>query len=183
MGTIATVKSNAVFERDRFGQFAAECHRAAERTVQKTVKRGAAMSRKLAPAGGERKANYSKRPGYVPLKKSIKTKVAGTRGEWYSIAPHARFVEEGTSAHMIYGKLYFPWRGGTFVWNRRFFGPISGSASGPYSIASTRGYRNWDAGGAWVLHPGTDAQPFMRPAYEAVVKKQMMQIAKQEFPG
>lgn len=172
-----TATSRFVFERNSLGRFAAECNRAAERTVQRTIELGARTSRAMAPAGKNREL-YSKRPGYIPLKRSIKTTRSGTRGYWFSIAPHAMFVEKGTAPHVIHGRLYFPWRGGTFVWNDFHFGPVG----------SGKLYENWDAsrgsrGGAWVFHPGTNAQPFLEPAYNKVVKKQMMDIAKQEFPG
>jgi hypothetical protein len=168
-----TAKSRVVFERNRFGQFAAACDEAAERTVQRTVDSGARTSRALAPSSGKNVASYSKRPGYVPLKRSIRTHVAGTRGYWYSIAPHALFVEEGTSAHLIKGYLNFYWKGGHFVWNNPEFGPVG----------SGKPYENWDESGAWVRHPGTGAQPFLRPAYERVAKRQMMEIAREEYPG
>lgn len=163
MATI-TAKSNVVFERNRFGQFATRCERAAHETVKETVERGARTSRALAPVGGERKVNYSRRPGYVPLRRSIKTFVGGNYGYWYSIAPHALFVEEGTSAHPISGKLVFRWGARLFYWNNPHF-------------------NNWDENGVTIMHPGTGAQPFLRPAYERVVRRQMMSIAKEKFPG
>lgn len=174
MPAAVTVKSRVVFERNNFGQFAAACEKAAEETVRKTIERGARTSRNLAPAGSER-WRYSDRPGYVPLKRSIRTRMVGkTKGYWYSIAPHAMYVEEGTNAHIIRGKLKFAWNGDVFYWNNYAFGPVG----------SGKKYENWTkTGGAWVRHPGTSAQPFMRPAYERVVRGQMMEIAKREFPG
>jgi hypothetical protein len=105
------------------------------------------------------------RPGYVPLAQSIRTRktINGSQGYWYSVAPHAGFVEEGTRPHQIEGKMYFYWKGGWFYWNNPE-------------------YSNWDENGAWVMHPGTDAQPFLRPAYERLVRGGGMQrILREEF--
>ena len=99
--------------------------------------------------------------------------LSATSGEWYSIAPHAMFVEFGTAAHVIKGKLHFYWKGGTFIWDDPHFGPVG----------SGKPYENWDESGAWVFHPGTGAQPFLRPSYDRVAKRQMMQIAKEYYPG
>lgn len=165
--------SKMVFERNRIGQFAEACERAAESTMRRTVAEGARMSREFAPTGHNR-ARYAARPGYVPLKRSIKTHFEGRhRGYWYSIAPHAKYVEEGTSAHIIKGKLRFFWGGGYWYWNNPMFGPVG----------SGKPYENWDESGGWVRHPGTHAQPFLMPAYKYVVGRQMMRIAKEEFPG
>lgn len=174
MADAIVARTQFVFKRNRLGEFAASCERAAERTVQKTIESGARTSRALAPAGKER-WRYDNRPGYVPLKRSIKTRMIGpVKGMWFSTAPHALYVEEGTGAHVIRGKLKFSWQDGFFYWNNPKFGPVG----------SGKPYENWSPGlGAWVFHPGTTAQPFLRPAYERVARRQMMEIAKSEFPG
>jgi len=97
--------------------------------------------------------------------------IAGNQGYWYSIAPHSDFVEHGTEAHLISGKLKFWWRGGFFYWNNPRYGPVG----------SGKSYENWTrAGGAWVFHPGTKAQPFLRPAYDRM-RVEMNVIVKQEY--
>lgn len=172
---IVTAKSRTIFKRSSFGRFAAECDVAATKTVEDTIKLGAATSRSMAPASGYNVASYSKKPGYVPLRRSIRTRMRGaTSGEWYSIAPHALFIELGTAGstrHM--GKARFYWKGGLFVWNRPEFGPIG----------SGKDYENWDATGVWIRHPGNNANPFLEPAYDRVVKRQMLDIAKHNYPG
>lgn len=164
MGTIVTARSKTIIARDNFGRFADACDRAAIETVNETVKEGARVARAMAPAGKNRH-RYAARPGYVPLKRSIRHRAMGTRGYWYSVAPHALHVEFGTSAHLIYGKLRFFWKGGYFFWNNPAYPG------------------NQDEGGAWVRHPGTSAQPYLRPSYEAVARRRMMQIAKDKYPG
>lgn len=173
MSGAIVARSRVVAERDNFGRFKEACRDAAHDTVKRTVELGAKTSRSMAPAGKAR-FRYANRPGYIPLKRSIKTSVSGNTGYWYSIAPHAMFVEFGTGAHTIMGRLRFTWSGGTFFWANPKFGPVGSGLP----------YENWTEGqGAWVRHPGTQAQPFLRPAYERVVKRQMMDIARSEFPG
>jgi hypothetical protein len=162
-------KSRVVMARDNFGRFAARCDEAAVATVARTVKEGEEAARALAPVG---KASGRKK-GDIPLRRSMRSTSEGTRGYWYSISQHALYVELGTSPHIIKGRLHFFWKGGEFVWNNPHFGPVG----------SGRLYENWDESGAWVFHPGTRAQPFLRPSYDQVARHRMMQIAKEEFPG
>lgn len=172
MATI-TVRSNFVVARDNTGRFLAGVDRRARKTVERGVERGARYSRQLAPRGKNRH-RYDSRPGYVPLKNSIRTRVSisGTQGYWYSIAPHAKYVEFGTDPHLIEGKLVFWWRGGLFWWDNYRYGPVG----------SGKPYENWVEGqGAWVYHPGTKAQPFMRPAYERLRLGGMQEILREEF--
>ncbi len=166
-----TAKSKVVTGgRDDWGRFTRRCVEASESTVKALVETGAKTSRALAPVGKNRAA-YARRPGYVPLNKSIKTFTQGNMGYWYSIAPHALYVELGTDPHWITGKLYFLWKGGFFFWNNPKYGPVG----------SGRNYENWDDSGAWVWHPGTNAQPFLAPAYDRVVRRQAREIMKREF--
>lgn len=162
------VNTNVVFERDEFGRFIKECEDAAHRTVEDTVKLGVRTAKALAPVGGERKSNYSQRAGYRPLRSSIEGKAMGNRGEWTVSAPHWKYVEFSTGAHPITGFLGFPWEGspeGQFVWHDYRFS-------------------NWnEAEGATIHHPGTHEQPFMRPSYERAARRQMMAIAKRNYPG
>lgn len=160
-------KSRTVASRNKFGQFTSEIEHGCDRAVDRWVELGAATSREMAPVGGERKENYSRRPGYIPLKASIHSKSNGHTGYWYTNAPHWKFVEYDTSGHPITGFLNFPWSGnadGEFRWHHY-------------------GYSNWTASkGATVNHPGTGAQKFLEPAYKLVVRRQMMSILKQEMP-
>lgn len=166
-------ESRMIFKRNRFGQFADECDKAATETVKEMIHRGARTSRTLAPVGKE-PWRYNRRHGYVPLKRSIRSRMtSATSGQWYSIAPHALYVELGTSAHRIQGHLKFSWQDGWFYWNNPMFGPVG----------SGKPYENWDESGAWVRHPGTRAQPFLRPAYDQVVKRQMLEVAREKYPG
>jgi hypothetical protein len=169
-----TARTDVVFARDTLGQFLRGVEARERRVIEKGIERGARYSRALAPAGKNR-STYANRPGYVPLKQSIRTRMSinGNQGYWYSIAPHAGYVEEGTAPHLIEGKLYFWWRGGRFYWNNPRYGPVG----------SGKQFENWtEEGGAWVRHPGTNAQPFLRPAYERLARGGGMQeILRQEF--
>lgn len=168
-GRAIVARSNVVAERNNIGRFISKMEAAATRTVEETIREGAHASTALAPIG--KKPN---RHG-IKLKNSIETRmINATQGEWYSTAPHALHVEFGTEPHMIFGKLGFFWdkAGRRWVWNHPAFGPDG----------SRPGFTNWNpAQGSRVSHPGTQAQPFLRPAYEAVVRRQMMQIAKRNY--
>lgn len=156
--------TQTIVHRNRFGQFARQIEEGCDRAVERWVELGAATSRDMAPGSGYRVSNYSQRPGYIPLKASIHSQANGHSGRWYTNAPHWKFVEYPTGSHPITGFLNFPWRGGRFVWDDPRF-------------------NNWDEEeGATVSHPGTSAQPFMKPAYELVVRRQMMEILKSEMP-
>lgn len=166
MATVVRARSKAVYARSSFGEFARECEAAADRTALKTAQAGARASRQLAPVGAKRDG----RPGHVPLKKSIKSRMTGkARAEWYSVSKHALFVEFGTGPHFIIGKMSFDWSnaGTFFYWNNpKYY------------------HYNWDeTNGAVIRHPGAGAQPFLLPAYEMVARRKAMAIAKQEFPG
>lgn len=165
-------RSETIISRNRFGQFASELERASRRVTERMVNTGAKHSRRLAPRGKHR-SRYDSRPGYIPLVDSIRTRISfnGTRGYWYSTAPHALFVEEGTKPHFIEGNLRFWWKGGFFYWNNPQYGPVG----------SGKPFENWtESRGAWVWHPGTQAQPFLRPAFE-IIRFQAGEIAREEF--
>lgn len=163
MGEIFRTKSNVVFKRNRFGHFASECEMAANSTVRDLIESGARTSRGMAPSGP--KGSYVRKPGYIPLKRSIKTQmIATTRGYWYSIAPHAMHVEFGTSAHIMAGQMTFWWarEGRWFIWNHPAY--------------------PWNQNPTIIKHPATRAQPFLRPAYERI-KTQAMRVARENYPG
>ncbi len=167
-GTI-TAQSKVVFEnRNRFGQFAKKLEAAAHNSVEDAVKLGARTSREMAPTGGKSRASYAKKPGYIPLKSSIRTHVSGNRGFWYSIAPHAPYVENDTAPHKIDGPLVFFWP------------PSPGNPRG-WFVWSKPGFDNYTPKGAYVNHPGTKAQPFLEPAYTRVVRRQMQRILRDNF--
>lgn len=164
MTAFIEAKTRTVYNRNRLGQFAEEIEKGCDRAVDRWVELGAATSREMAPGPGYRVGNYSRRAGYIPLKASIGSVAHGHSGYWYTNAPHWKFVEYPTGAHSITGYLVFPWKGGMFRWDDPRFS-------------------NWTEGsGATVHHPGTGAQPFLKPAYELVVKRQMMAILKSEMP-
>lgn len=161
--------TNVIFVRNEFGQFARRLENNAHDVVGEAVERGARASRRLAPSGNaHNRKTYARRPGYVPLKKSIRTHVAGNRGFWYSEAPHAMFVEKGTKAHRIEGELVFFWP------------PSPGNPKG-WFVWSKDGFDNYTPKGAYVNHPGTEAQPFLEPAYQRVVRRQMNEILREKF--
>jgi hypothetical protein len=169
-------RTETIFARDTLGQFLKGVEARQHRVIEKGVERGARYSRQLAPRGKpSSRKTYANRPGYVPLKNSIRTRISinGNQGYWYSIAPHAGYVEEGTAPHIIQGQLVFWWRGGFFYWDNYRYGPVG----------SGKQYENWtEEGGAWVRHPGTEAQPFLRPAYERLTRGGGMQeILREEF--
>lgn len=123
------------------------------------MKDGARESRRIAPRG----ARKDPRPGHTPLHLSIRWKVEGMRGYWYSTSEHALPQELGSKPHMIVGKVKFFWlnSGEWFVWNHPKFGPRG----------SGKPYENWDeAGGATIRHPGNKAQAFLEPAFDRVAR-------------
>lgn len=167
-GTI-TASTKVVFEnRNSLGRFTRRLEDSAHDALEDAVKRGAAASRQLAPSGGKGRGSYAKKPGYIPLKSSIRHHVSGNRGFWYSIAPHAPYVENDTRPHRIEGELVFFWP------------PSPGNPKG-WFVWSKEGFDNYTPRGAYVNHPGTTAQPFLRPAYERVVRRQMSRILKENF--
>ncbi len=154
--TMEIATSNQVHIRNGIGRFRAACEQAGTDTVETLVKRGAAMSRKLAPEGTDHD------PRSIPLKQSIHHKMlSSTSGVWQAWARHAMFVEKNTRAHTYEGNPYFQfyWENAGRMWVPGLFGEPD-----------------------IVNHPGTTAQPFLRPAYEAIMA-QAMTVAKQKFPG
>jgi hypothetical protein len=148
--------STRVFARNRIGQFTDECSAAGEATVSDMIDEGADLSRSLAPVGHK----LDKRD--VPLKESIESEMLSrTSGIWYSISGHALPIETGARAHPIPGKP-----GLRFWWDKegRMFLPA------PHGRVTV------------VQHPGNAAQPFLRPAYEAIMSR-WSAIAKRYYPS
>lgn len=81
--------------------------------------------------------------------------ISATEGEWFADAPHALHVEFGTRAHDQPGNVSFFWE--------------------------EQG-RMWEPGTNTISHPGTSAQPYLRPAKEAV-EGALMVILKANYPG
>lgn len=153
--------SNRVISRNGIGQFRAACEKAATATVKKAVQRGARLSRTFAPEGSKVD------PRTQPLKNSIAWRMTGrTSGEWYADARHALPQELSAGPHIIEGNpdLAFYWEAAG-----RMFVPASSFYKQPGLVTV-------------VNHPGNPAQPYLRPAYE-IVMKQVMSIADAEYPG
>lgn len=92
----------------------------------------------------------------VPLASSIETVMSSrTSGYWRSFARHALPIEFGARPHPLPG-------------NVRFFWMEEG--------------RWWKPGTNTINHPGNQAQPFLRPAYEAVMGR-VMENVKRRYPG
>lgn len=148
--------SNRVVVRNELGRFISDCEQAGENTAKKLVERGAKMSRELAPVGPKHD------PRTIPLAQSIRARmISRTSGVWESYARHALHQEFGTRAHTMYGSPYFQ-----FYWE----------AMGRMWIPGL--FADQDI----INHPGHGPQPFLRPAYEAVMA-QAMAVARAEYPG
>lgn len=148
--------SNRVVARNGLGRFIADCEQAGHDTVEKLVDRGAKMSKRMAPEGSDHD------PRSIPLKQSIFPRMLGrTAGVWESIARHAMFVEERTNPHTMFGDpvFRFYWENAGRMWIPGLFGEPD-----------------------IINHPGTEAQPFLRPAYEAIMA-QAMRVARSQYPG
>ena len=146
--------SNHVVLRNDMGRFRAACSEAASRVVDKAIIEGAELSRGFAPHG------HKVDPRTMPLHQSIQpVKLSRTQGVWISEARHALAVEYGAAPHTITPDVNFYWE-----------------AAG----------RQWVPGeiypGQMIHHPGNEAQPFLRPAYE-IIKHRMIELAKREYPG
>lgn len=161
MAGMGIAVSNRVTARNDIGRFIRECELAGERTIERAVEEGANISRAEAPIGHK----HDERT--IPLNQSIRTRMRGrTSGEWYSTARHALPIEFGAAPHEIVGSpgLKFYWEAAG-----RMFVPAEIYYHQPGLVTV-------------VNHPGNAPQPFLRPAYEAVMSK-IMAIAKTEYPG
>lgn len=142
--------SNHVIVRNNFGQFIRECEAAGTKTVQDAVKKGAKLSRALAPIG------VKPDPRTPSLRASIEPVMFDERhGAWYADARHALPIEYGAAPHLITGNV-------TFFWEEEG--------------------RDWTPGDNWIQHPGNDAQPYLRPAYE-IVMRTIMEEARRNYPS
>lgn len=153
--------SNRVVARNGIGQFIRDCEGAAERTVKKSVQRGMSLSRQFAPEG------HKDDPRTVPLRAAMfMNMLSRTSGEWGNFARHALPIEKGAVAHTIPADVHFYWERMGRMWMT------------PAEYLRRTGFPGADP----IHHPGNAAQPYLRPAYE-IVMNNIMQVAKQEYPG
>lgn len=95
-------------------------------------------------------------PRTVHLKDSVESEVLSrTSGQWKSTARHALAIEKGAVPHPITGWVSFFWE--------------------------NEG-RDWTPGPNEIQHPGNSAQPYLRPAYETIMRR-IMSIAREKYPG
>lgn len=95
-------------------------------------------------------------PRTIALSDSIYSEMTGaTSGHWVATARHAMPVEFGSVRHFQTGDVSFFW-----------------DAEG----------RMWEPGDNRIDHPAVAAQPYLRPAYKAIMGE-MMQILKRHYPG
>lgn len=157
MGGVAV--SNRVIARNGIGQFIRECEMAAEGTIREAVNKGARLSRELAPTGHKDDSRT------IPLKSSIFPEVLSrTSGRWVATARHALPIELGAAPHIITGNLAFYWEAAGRNWI---------PAAAYYGIPGLQDVVN---------HPGNAPQPYLRPAYSAVMSE-IMEIASRNYPG
>lgn len=152
--------SNRVIARNSIGRFEAACRRAGEDTVKELIDEGMKVSRSMAPVG------HKHDPRTTPLRDSFFVQKLGrTSGVWGNFARHALPIEKGSKPHLIFGNpaLGFYWE----AMRRRWI---------PASI-----YYHMPGLSDVVHHPGNDAQPFLRPAYE-IISARAMQIARKHYP-
>lgn len=147
---------NRVVVRNNFGQFIAACEAAGVKTVDTILEEGVEVARDLAPVGHKTDRRTT------PLRESFFIeKLSGTSGVFGNFARHALSIEKGARPHPITGSPYllFYWEEARRMW-------IPGLMGEP------------DV----VMHPGNDAQPFLRPAYRIVMKR-AMDIARRYYPA
>lgn len=148
-----------VIARDRFGRFRKNVEQAAGETVKELVEEGMNLSRAMAPVGHK----HDRRT--VPLRDSMfMVMESSTKGYWGSHARHALAIENGARPHIIPGNpnLGFWWeaKGRSWIPSEIFYG-----APGMQDF---------------VNHPGNDAQPFLKPAYD-IIRDRMMAKLRQKM--
>jgi hypothetical protein len=148
--------SPRVVVRDDFGRFISECLAASSRTVDQLLDEGIAISQGLAPVG--HKVDRRSPPIHASF---YKRKLSRTSGVWGNDARHALAQELGARPHPIVGSPYL-----LFYWERERRMWVPGLAGTPDIIN----------------HPGNEAQPFLRPAYE-IVMNNAIETARRNFPG
>lgn len=153
--------SNRVVARNGIGQFLTACERGAEETVKEAVKRGERMSKRMAPEG------HKADPRTLPLRAAMYSQMTSrTSGYWANFARHALPVEFGAGPHDIPANVHFFWEKMGRFWMT------------PDEYLRRTGFPGADP----IHHPGNPAQPYLRPAYEAIMG-QIMAIAREKYPG
>lgn len=128
--------------------------RACSDAAEKTVEEAVERGAKLSRQMAP--SGTKRDPRTTKLKKSIEPHMLGrTQGEWVATARHALAIEKGAVPHIITGWVNFFWE--------------------------NQG-RDWEAGPNRINHPGNAAQPYLAPAYR-VIMRQVMQIARDKYPG
>lgn len=158
--TGAVAASTRVIARNSIGRFISEVDAAGTMLTERLIEDGAELSRALAPVGHEVD------PRTIPLKESIETEMLGaTSGRWYATARHALAQEMGAAPHVIEGDpLGFWWEN-----------------EGRWWIPAEVYYKRPGLTDV-INHPGNAPQPFLRPAYEAVMSR-AMEIAREVYPN
>lgn len=153
--------SARVIARDNFGRFISECEAAATKTAEELVKTGAELARGFAPVGSKPDLRT------IPLTQGISWRMTGaTSGEFYAPGRQALPQEFGAGAHTITGNP-----GLSFFWE----------AEGRRFVPASVFYHQPDAVTV-VNHPGNPPQPYLRPAYEAVMGM-ALRVAASNYPG
>lgn len=144
-----------VIARDSFGRFRRNIEQAAGETVRELVEEGMNISREMAPVGHK----HDRRT--TPLRDSMfMVMESSTKGYWGNFARHALAVEHGSRPHIIPGNpnLGFWWEKQGRMWI---------PAETFYGVPGMQDFVN---------HPGADAQPFLKPAYDVIRDRMMSKL-------
>ena len=150
-----------VVQRNSIGRFISECEAAAGYTIGDLIDGGAQLSKSMAPVGGKPD------PRTPTLRAAMfSQQLSRTSGIWGNFARHALPIETGAAPHAIRGNpsLSFFWEAKGRQWI---------PASVFFHVPGLSDYVN---------HPGNAAQPFLRPAYEAMMAK-AMSVARKYYPS
>lgn len=158
---MAIAVSTRVYARNSLGRFISECEAAATGTVESLIENGADLARDFAPVG------HKPDPRTIPLRESIGHALTSrTSGVVYATARHALVTEFGGAPHTIPGNPAL-----SFYWENmgRWWVPASEFYNTP-GLADV------------VNHPGSPAQPYLRPAYRAMMGM-ALPTADRHYPG
>ncbi len=153
--------SARVYARNSLGRFIAECDAAGTKTAQSLAEKGETAAKNFAPVG------HKPDPRTIPLRESIGHAMIGAKtGVIYATARHALVTEFGGAPHVISGspalKFYWENAGRWWVPGSEFYG-IPGLVD-------------------VVNHPGSPAQPYLRPAYRLIMGM-AIETADRYYPG
>lgn len=150
-----------VIARNNIGRFIADCEQAAGESVNDLINEGADLSRAYAPVGHKVDLRTP------TLKAAMFThQLSRTQGVWGNSARHALPTEFGAGPHIITGSpsLAFFWEGEGRNWI-------------PAAV-----YYHHPGLVDVINHPGNPAQPFLRPAFEAI-KGRALAIMRRHYPS